>query len=170
MFTERRDYLMDMIERLMERVVAMLRQAKGDPANIEDLERQCERAMDDEFAELDRRMKGLDPRMVAHLVSPVPRLRTYALLCSARVLLQTRRVADEPGADLEAQRVALEPAARRALALVLEAVIESEPTSPDLDAIRLLFPWVDDSQLSPRYLRAIVELASSAGASSAHEG
>lgn len=155
MFTERRDYLLDMIQNMMERVVAMLQRAKGQEVELAALERQCEQAMDDEFAELDRRMKGLEPRMVAHLIQPAQRLRSYALLCSARVLLQSRR-AEESDTD----PATLEPAARHAMALVLEATLADSPTEPDRDAIRHLFGLVDDSQLAPRYLRAIVELAS----------
>lgn len=47
MFTERRDYLLDMIQQLVQRITELLQRAQGQQ---EALERECERAMDDEFA------------------------------------------------------------------------------------------------------------------------
>lgn len=154
MFTQRRDYLLDMIQQLMERITALLQRAQGQEVALDQLERECEHAMDDEFAELDRRMKGVEPRMVAHLVQPVQRLRAYALLLAARALLQSRRAA-----LLAEHQPSVEPAARRALALVLEVTLASEATSHELEAVRCLFGLVDDDRLSPRYLQALVDLA-----------
>lgn len=157
-FTERRDYLLDMIQQLAERIVAMLQRAKGGQVELAQLERDCERAMDDEFAELDRRMKDVAPRMVGHLVRPVERLRSYGLLVAARALLAHRRAEESPeggGGD----EVELEAQARRALCLVLEVTVQSEVTPVELDAVRQLYPRVDDGRLTPRYLEALVALA-----------
>lgn len=50
MFTERRDYLLDMIQQLVQRITELLQRAQGQQVELEALERECERAMDDEFA------------------------------------------------------------------------------------------------------------------------
>ena len=154
MFVERRDYLIDMIQQLMERITALLQRSQGQQVDLAELERDCERAMDDEFAELDRRMKDVEPQMVAHLVSPWERLRAYALLVAARTLLAVRRAEQDP-----TQEGPTEPECRRALCLVLEATLRTSAGQAELDAVRQLFGRVDDGQLGPRYLRALVDLA-----------
>lgn len=154
-FVERRDYLIDMIQQIMERIVAILQRSQGREVDLAELEQDCERAMDDEFAELDRRMRDVEPRMIAHLVQPVERLRAYALLVAARALLAARRAELSTDADADA----LEAQARHALCLVLEVTLRVEPTATELDALRQLFGRIDMARISARHLRAVVALA-----------
>ncbi len=149
MYTQRRDYLLDMIEQLMERVAAVLRRARGEQADLQELERECARAMDDEFAGLDRRVRGLEPRMVARVVRPAAKLRAYAVLLAAQASLEARSGREDP---------TLAARARRALEQVLEAVLASEPTDIDREAVRMTYFLVDDNKLTPRYLQALIEL------------
>jgi hypothetical protein len=156
MFSDRRDYLMDAIERMVQGMLEQLRRAVGaDTQQVEALERECERAMEDEFAELHRRVSALTSRSAGETVRPVSKLRAYAMVLSVRALAQATRT------DLDADPELGRQSAMRGLELLLEAVLATEPTPMDRQLAPALFALIDPEALSPRYLQALVDLGAS---------
>jgi hypothetical protein len=155
MFTDRQDYLMQMIERLVAGIIEQVRRTLGgDPKQLEALERDCAQAMDDEFLELHARVAPLSSRSAADVIRPVTRLRTYAILLGGRTLLQHRRASLDPSRPVDSGQVQAD--AQRALELLLEATLASEVTDADRSLCPALFALVDAATLDPRYLEALV--------------
>jgi hypothetical protein len=162
MFSDRTDYLMQMIERLVASLVDQVRKALGgDPQSLQELERQCEEAMDDEFGELHRRVQALSSRAAADAIRPVTRLRNYAAILGGRALLLHRRAHAETATAQDAALQAEVPAmARRALELLVEATLVDAPTDVERTLCPALFALVDPQSLQPRTLEALIALGS----------
>lgn len=154
MFTDRRDYLMEMIERVVQALIEQVRKGLGDTERIDELERDVEQAMDDEFAELDARVRSLSSRSAADAIRPVNRLRSYSMLMAGRTLLQARRTQLDPNAEVEAQSLAAD--AKRALELLLETTLLDRITIADQSLCSELFRLITPESLDPRYLEALI--------------
>lgn len=151
---------MQMIERIVAGLIERIRGRLGDaPKELQDLERECERVMGDEFAELHARVRNLTSASAADVIRPVERLRAYAMLLAAQVLLQDRRRQVDPSRAPDADALASD--ARRALELLLEAVLAGRVTQTDRTLCPELFGLIDAGALAPRYLEALVTVGDS---------